>query len=184
LTGSEVKTPQYYKTYTGAAISKLIDGTVKDGYVRYISGNVLTGEQINSTGYLGFYSNQLTVIPEGDNYEVFGWIKPTTEKLSFHRAFGLLSFLGGKKKEYTLTTNTRGQHRAFVQTGTFEKVLPMDVLPTHLLKAILAEDFDDMEGLGIYEVIEEDLALCEFIDVSKNDVQSILREGLDLVKNS
>ncbi|MEP1780880.1 MAG: NADH:ubiquinone reductase (Na(+)-transporting) subunit A, partial [Reichenbachiella sp.] len=92
--------------------------------------------------------------------------------------------LGGKKKEFVLDTNNRGQHRAFVQTGAFDKVTPMDILPTYLLKAILAEDFDDMEGLGIYEVIEEDLALCEFIDVSKNDVQAILREGLDLVKNS
>ncbi|SMD34514.1 Na+-transporting NADH:ubiquinone oxidoreductase subunit A [Reichenbachiella faecimaris] len=184
LAGSEVKAPQYYKTYTGAAINKLIEGTVKDGYVRYISGNVLTGNQVNSTGYLGFYHNQLTVIPEGDYYELFGWILPTTNRLSFHRAFGLLSFLGGKKKEFVLDTNNRGQHRAFVQTGAFEKVTPMDILPTYLLKAILAEDFDDMEGLGIYEVIEEDLALCEFIDVSKNDVQAILREGLDLVKNS
>ncbi|MGL1885837.1 MAG: Na(+)-translocating NADH-quinone reductase subunit A [Reichenbachiella sp.] len=184
LVGSEVKAPQYYRTFTGAAISKLVDGTIKDGYVRYISGNVLTGSQINSTSYLGFYDNQLTVIPEGDQYDFMGWILPTTEKLSFHKALGLFSFLGGKKKEFTLTTNMRGQHRAFVQTGEFEKVVPMDILPTHLLKAILAEDFDDMEGLGIYEVIEEDLALCEFIDVSKNDVQSILREGLDLVKNS
>ncbi|MEO9965717.1 MAG: Na(+)-translocating NADH-quinone reductase subunit A [Reichenbachiella sp.] len=184
LTGSEVKAPQYYKMYSGAAINKLIDGTINDGYVRYISGNVLTGNQVNSTGYLGFYHHQLTVIPEGDYYELFGWILPTTNRLSFHRAFGLLSFLGGKKKEYVLDTNMRGQHRAFVQTGAFEKVTPMDILPTHLLKAILAEDFDDMEGLGIYEVIEEDLALCEFIDVSKNDVQAILREGLDLVKNS
>lgn len=184
LAGSEVKAPQYYKTYSGGAINKLIDGTVKDGYVRYISGNVLTGSQVNSTGYLGFYHNQLTVIPEGDYYELFGWILPTTNRLSFHKAFGLLSFLGGKKKEFVLDTNNRGQHRAFVQTGAFEKVTPMDILPTYLLKAILAEDFDDMEGLGIYEVIEEDLALCEFIDVSKNDVQAILREGLDLVKNS
>ncbi|MEP2276895.1 MAG: Na(+)-translocating NADH-quinone reductase subunit A [Reichenbachiella sp.] len=184
LAGSEVKAPQYYKTYSGAAINKLIDGTIKDGYVRYISGNVLTGNQVNSTGYLGFYHNQLTVIPEGDYYELFGWILPTTNRLSFHKAFGLLSFLGGKKKEFVLDTNNRGQHRAFVQTGAFEKVTPMDILPTYLLKAILAEDFDDMEGLGIYEVIEEDLALCEFIDVSKNDVQAILREGLDLVKNS
>ncbi|UXX80518.1 Na(+)-translocating NADH-quinone reductase subunit A [Reichenbachiella carrageenanivorans] len=184
LAGSEVHAPQYYKTYTGVAINKLIDGTIKDGHVRYISGNVLTGSQINSTGYLGFYHNQLSVIPEGDYYELFGWILPTTNRLSFHRAFGLLSFLGGKKKEFVLDTNNRGQHRAFVQTGAFEKVTPMDILPTHLLKAVLAEDFDDMEGLGIYEVIEEDLALCEFIDVSKNDVQAILREGLDLVKNS
>lgn len=184
LVGSEVKAPQYYKVHAGSAINKLLDGTINDSHVRYVSGNPLTGTQVNSTGYLGFYDNQLTVIPEGDYYEVFGWITPTTKKLSFHRAFGLLSFLGGKDKEYDLDTNNRGQHRAFVQTGAFEKVTPMDILPTHLVKAILAEDFDDMEGLGIYEVIEEDVALCEFIDVSKNDIQSILREGLDLVKNS
>ncbi|MEQ6122131.1 Na(+)-translocating NADH-quinone reductase subunit A [Reichenbachiella sp. MALMAid0571] len=183
LAGSEVKTPQYYKTFTGAAINKLVDGTVNDGNLRFISGNVLTGEHINSNGYLGFYHNQLTVIPEGDYYEMFGWILPTTKKLSFHRAFGLLSFLN-PNKEYKLDTNTRGQERAFVQTGTFEKVTPMDILPTYLLKAIMAEDYDDMEGLGIYEVIEEDLALCEFVDVSKHDVQAILREGLTLIKNS
>ncbi|MFY0626393.1 MAG: Na(+)-translocating NADH-quinone reductase subunit A [Reichenbachiella sp.] len=184
LAGSEVNSPQYYKTYSGAGINKLIDGTVADGHIRFISGNVLTGNQINSTGYLGFYDHQITVIPEGEYAEVFGWITPTTKKLSFHKAFGLLSFLNGKNKEYVLDTNMRGQHRAFVQTGAFEKVTPMDILPTHLLKAILAEDFDDMEGLGIYEVIEEDLALCEFIDVSKNDVQSIVRDGLDLIRNS
>lgn len=183
--GSEVKNPQYYKTIGGACINKLVEEGINEGkHLRFISGNVLTGNQINSTGYLGFYHNQVTVIPEGDYYEFFGWITPTTKKLSFHRAFGLLSFLGGKNKEYVLDTNTRGQHRAFVQTGSFEKVVPMDVLPTHLIKAILAEDFDDMEGLGIFEVIEEDLALCEFIDVSKNDIQAILREGIDLVKNS
>lgn len=183
LAGSEVKEPQYYKTLTGAAINKLIDGTVNDGHVRFISGNVLTGEHITSAGYLGFYHNQLTVIPEGDYYEMFGWILPSTKKLSFHRAFGLLSFLN-PNKEYTLDTNTRGQERAFVQTGTFEKVTPMDILPTYLLKAIMAEDYDEMEGLGIYEVIEEDLALCEFVDVSKHDVQAILRQGLTLIKNS
>lgn len=184
LTGSEVTAPQYYKTYGGACIDRLIDGTIKDGYVRYVSGNVLTGNQISSKGYLGFYHNQLSVIPEGDDYEVFGWITPSTKKLSFHKAFGLLSFLGGKNKEFVVDTNLKGGHRTFVQTGEFEKVTPMDILPTYLLKAVLAEDFDDMEGLGIYEVIEEDLALCEFIDVSKNDIQAILREGLDLVKNS
>ncbi len=183
VTGSEVKTPQYYKTISGACIDKLAASEVKEGNVRFISGNVLTGEQITSKGYLGFYHNQLTVIPEGDYYEMFGWILPTTKKLSFHRAFGLLSFLN-PNKEYVIDTNTRGQERAFVQTGTFEKVTPMDILPTYLLKAIMAEDYDEMEGLGIYEVIEEDLALCEFVDVSKHDVQAILREGLTLIKNS
>ncbi|MFY0650477.1 MAG: Na(+)-translocating NADH-quinone reductase subunit A [Cyclobacteriaceae bacterium] len=183
LAGSEVNEPQYYKTYTGACINKMTEGAVNNGNVRFISGNVLTGEHVNSIGYLGFYSNQLTVIPEGDYYEMFGWILPTTKKLSFHRAFGLLSFLK-PKKEYALDTNTRGQERAFVQTGTFEKVTPMDILPTYLLKAIMAEDYDEMEALGIYEVIEEDLALCEFVDVSKHDVQAILRDGIDLIKNS
>lgn len=184
LTGSEVKKPQYYKTYTGACIDKFIENNVTDGEVRFISGNVLTGEKIKSDGYLGFYHNQITVIPEGHHSEFLGWILPTTKKLSFHRAFGLLSFLNGKDKEYVIDTNIKGEHRAFVQTGVFEQVMPMDILPTYLIKAILAEDYDDMESLGIFEVIEEDIALCEFVDVSKNDLQQILREGLDLMRNS
>jgi Na+-transporting NADH:ubiquinone oxidoreductase subunit A len=87
-------------------------------------------------------------------------------------------------KEYVVDTNTKGEPRAFVQTGVFEKVLPMDILPTFLFKAILAEDYDDMEELGIYELIEEDVALCEYVDVSKHDIQDILREGLDLLRYS
>ena len=78
----------------------------------------------------------------------------------------------------------RGEHRAFVQTGIFEKVTPMDILPMYLIKSILAEDFDEMEALGIYEVVEEDLALCEFVDVSKHDIQGILRQGLELMRTS
>ncbi len=184
VTGSEVKNPQYYKTYTGACINKFIEGNVNDGDVRYISGNVLTGEKIEADGYLGFYHNQLTVIPEGHVSDFFGWIRPTFNKLSYHRAFGLLSFLNGKNKEYVLNTNTNGEPRGFVQTGVFEDITPMDILPTYLFKAILAEDYDEMENLGIYEVIEEDVALCEFVDVSKHELQKILREGLDLIKNA
>ncbi|MEK6482257.1 Na(+)-translocating NADH-quinone reductase subunit A [Catalinimonas sp. 4WD22] len=181
LTGSEVKEPKYYQTYLGACIDKIVGGNIKQDHVRYISGNVLTGEKISQNGYLGFYHHQLTVIPEGDQYEFLGWMKPTTSKLSFHRALGLLSFLN-PKKEYVLTTNTLGEERAFVQTGIFEKVTPMDILPEYLIKAIMAEDYDDMEALGIFEVIEEDLALCEFIDVSKHEIQAILREGINLIK--
>ncbi len=180
LVGSEIKNPQYYQVISGTSISKLVAQNLKSDNVRYISGNVLTGERIEKDGYLGHYHNMITVIPEGNYYELLGWIKPTT-RLSFHRAFGLLSFLS-PKKEYVLDTNTRGEERAFVMTGTFERVLPMDIYPTHLLKAILAHDYDDMEALGIYEVIEEDLALCEFIDVSKHDVQAILRDGLTLIR--
>ena len=151
--------------------------------MRVISGNVLTGTKIEKDGHVGFYDQLVSVIPEGDQHEFLGWIAPSAEKLSLSRAWGLFSFLN-YKKEFVLDSNTKGEPRAFVQTGVFEKVTPMDVLPTHLIKAIIAEDFDDMEALGIYEVIEEDLALCEFVDVSKHQVQAILREGIELMQNS
>jgi Na+-transporting NADH:ubiquinone oxidoreductase subunit A len=183
VAGSEIREPQYYKTYTGASVKKFIENNLKQDHVRVVSGNVLTGTRIEKDGYVGFFDHLVTVIPEGDYYEFLGWIKPTTAKLSFHRAFGLLSFLS-PKKEFVLDSNARGEPRAFVQTGVFEKVTPMDILPTHLIKSIIAEDYDEMEALGIYEVIEEDLALCEFVDVSKHNIQSILREGIDLMLNS
>ena len=94
-----------------------------------------------------------------------------------------MSFLS-PNKEYKLDSNTHGEQRAFVQTGVFEKVTPMDIYPVQLLKSILANDIDEMEELGIYEVIEEDLALCEFVDVSKHEVQEILREGIELMRTS
>lgn len=183
LTGPAVKNPQYYKIHTGASIKKLVKDNLADPHVRYVSGNVLTGASIGADGHLGFYDHQITVLPEGDHHEFLGWIAPTASKVSFHRAFGLFSFLA-PKKEFKATTNTNGEHRAFVQTGVFEKLVPMDILPTHLLKSILAEDLDEMEALGIYEVIEEDLALCEFADVSKHEIQQIVREGIDLMQNS
>lgn len=182
VAGSEIKDPQYYKTYTGAAIKKFLDNNLKQDHVRVVSGNVLTGTKIKMDGYVGHFDHLVTVIPEGDYYEFLGWIKPTT-RLSRHRALGLLSFLT-PNREFVLDSNNRGEPRAFVQTGMFEKVTPMDILPTYLLKSIIAEDYDEMEALGIYEVIEEDLALCEFVDVSKHHVQAILREGIDLMQTS
>ena len=122
----------------------------------------------------------ITVIPEGNQHRFLGWIMPVLDRLSFQRSFGLLSFLNPNKK-YKLDTNTNGELRAFVQTGVFEKVLPMDILPTYLFKSILAQDYDEMEELGIYELLEEDIALCEFIDVSKNELQKLLRNGLNLL---
>ena len=125
----------------------------------------------------------ITAIPEGDNHKFLGWIMPIFNKLSFQRAFGLLSFLNPNKK-YNLDTNTNGELRAFVQSGVFEKVLPMDIFPTYLFKAILANDYDEMEELGIYELVEEDVALCEFVDVSKNEIQKLLRRGLNMLNES
>lgn len=183
VAGSEVKEPQYYLTHSGACVNKFLQNNLKQDHVRVVSGNVLTGTNIGKEGYLGHFDHVVSVIPEGDYFEFLGWLKPTASKLSFHRAFGLFSFLNGKK-EFVLDSNTRGEPRAFVQTGVFEQVTPMDILPTYLLKSIIAEDYDEMEALGIYEVVEEDLALCEFVDVSKHNVQSILREGIDLMLNS
>ncbi len=178
MTGSEVSAPQYYKVKQGVAIENFVSNIKGDNY-RIVSGNVLTGEKVEKDGYLGFYDNMLTVIPEGDHHEFFGWILPTTKKLSVHKAFGLF---GGKKKEYVIDTNMKGQERAFVLTGVYDKVVPMDVLPVYLIKAIMAEDFNEMESLGIYEIAEEDFALCEFVDVSKIEVQKIVRKGLDLMR--
>lgn len=184
LTGSEVKDPKYYRTYSGACVGRFIKDNLSGEHIRLISGNVLTGEQIDEKGHLGYYDHMFSAIPEGDQVELFGWMLPSAKKLSFGRALGLMSFLNGKKKEYVIDANMKGGERAFVVSGQFEKVTPMDIYPTYLLKAILAEDFDEMEELGIYEVVEEDLALCEFIDVSKHEIQSILRDGLNLMQYS
>ncbi|MCP4521150.1 MAG: Na(+)-translocating NADH-quinone reductase subunit A [Cytophagales bacterium] len=182
VAGSSVSNPQYVKTYTGANIGDLTKGNLSEDHVRYISGSVLSGEKVEADGHMGYYDNALSVIPEGDNYKFFGSFD-FNSRLSLQRAIGLFSFLS-PKKEYVVDTNLNGEHRAFVQSGMLEKVLPMDIYPTYLLKAIIAKDFDEMEALGIYEVAEEDLALCEFVDVSKNDVQGIIREGIDLMLNS
>lgn len=182
LTGSELSKRGYVKTYTGACVTSYVKGNLESGHIRVISGNALTGEKISMAGYLGFYHQQLTVIPEGDYEEFLGWLKPSTSKLSFHKAIGMLSFLN--KGEFKVDTNTHGEERPFVVSGVFEKVLPMDILPTYLFKAILAEDFDEMEELGLYEIIEEDVALCEFVDPSKNELQEIVRNGIELLMYS
>jgi Na+-transporting NADH:ubiquinone oxidoreductase subunit A len=183
ITGSEVINPHYVKTYSGACLDKLVAENIKGTHVRFIAGNVLTGEHVGDRGYLGHFHNQISVIPEGDQEEFLGWLLPSFEKLSFHKAFGLFSFLS-PKKEKVLDTNTNGEQRNFTISGAFEKILPMDILPTYLFKSIISNDYDEMEALGIYEVIEEDVALCEYIDVSKNDIQAIIREGIELIRNS
>lgn len=183
ITGSEAKIPHYVKTVTGASMKSLTANNVATENVRFISGNALTGTNVGKDGYLGFHDHQVTLLPEGNDYEFIGWITPGANKLSVQRAWGLFSFLT-PNKEFKINTNTHGEPRAMVQTGVWEQLVPMDILPGHLIKSILAEDIDEMEALGIYEVIEEDLALCEFADVSKHNVQGILREGLELIRLS
>ncbi|MEN8225906.1 MAG: Na(+)-translocating NADH-quinone reductase subunit A [Bacteroidota bacterium] len=178
LTGSELKNPQYFKTVIGASFTEMIADNVKEGKLRYISGNALTGTKIEKTGFVGFYDSQLTVIPEGDHYEFLGWAMPRLKKFSFYYTF--FSWMMPKKK-YRLDTNYNGGERAFIMTGKFEQVFPLDIYPMQLLKSIMIEDIDQMENLGIYEVDEEDFALCEFISTSKINIQKIVRDGIDLM---
>ena len=180
LTGSQIEAPKYYKTIVGSAVKNIIrDGGLKVGESRLISGNVLTGKQITPDGYLGFYDSQITVIPEGHQHEFMGWLAPGFRKFSMSRTF--FSWLAPNKK-HDLTTNLHGEERPFVVTGEYEKVFPMDIYPVHLLKSILIEDIELMEKLGIYEVVEEDFALCEFVCTSKIESQDIIRKGLDIVR--
>jgi len=179
LTGSEVTHRHYYKTFAGASIANMVKGNVSGGKLRYISGNVLTGDKIESEGFMGYYHSQVTVIPEGNNYELFGWALPGFGKFSISRTYP--SFLNLNKK-YTLDTNLHGGVRAYVMTGMFEKVFPFDIYPLQLIKAILVEDIDLMENLGIYEIDAEDFALCEVIDTSKTEIQEIVRTGLELMR--
>ena len=182
VTGSEVEKPHYVRVIAGAKIDSLLAGNIRKqaegDSVRIISGNVLTGTKVAADGFLTFYANQVTVIPEGDKYELLGWAMPRLNKFSVSRAY--FSWLC-PKKAYKLDTNMNGGERPFVVTGLYEKYLPMDIYPMYLLKACLAGDIDKMENLGIYEVTEEDFALCEFVDPSKIDIQQIIRDGINLM---
>jgi Na+-transporting NADH:ubiquinone oxidoreductase subunit A len=180
LVGSSVKTPKYYTTKIGSEIATFLYASgVNTENFRVINGDVLTGSKTRPDGYLGHYNNTVSVIPEGDDYEFFGWNKPVFNKVSSTRAL-TFSWLQPKKK-YDLDTNTNGEHRAFVVTGLYEEVFPMDIYPLQLLKACMVKDLDEMEQLGLYEVAPEDFSLTEFICISKQPHQQIIREGLDLL---
>ncbi|MGE5384053.1 MAG: Na(+)-translocating NADH-quinone reductase subunit A [Omnitrophica WOR_2 bacterium] len=179
LVGSEVLNPRYFKTIRGGCIKKMVESNVTNRDLRYISGNVLTGTAIRPDNYLGFSDTMVTVIPEGNHYEFLGWAKLGVNKFSTSHSFP--SFLMPGKK-YKLDTNLHGGERAYVMTGKFEQVFPMDILPLQLIKSILYEDIDLMESLGIYEVEPEDFALVEFVDTSKTNIQALVRKGLEIMR--
>ncbi len=178
VAGSEVVKPVYYKGRVGSSVVNYLKDNVKEGTLRIISGDVLSGSQIANDGYLGFYDNLVSVIPEGDEYEFLGWALPGFKKFSHSRTF--FSWLTRGKK-YELNANMHGGERAIVFSGEYDKVLPMDILFEFLLKATMADDVEKMEQLGIYEIVEEDIALCEYVDTSKIEIQSILRKGMELM---
>jgi Na+-transporting NADH:ubiquinone oxidoreductase subunit A len=182
LTGSEFVKPCYVKMLVGAKLDNVFKGHVTEGKtLRYISGNVLTGKQVNAeNSYLGAFHAQLTVIPEGnDVHEMLGWIMPRVNDFSTSRSY--FSWLQGKK-EYVMDARVKGGERHMIMSGEYDSVFPMDIYPEYLVKAIIAGDIDKMEALGIYEVAPEDFALCEFVCSSKVEVQRIVREGLDALR--
>jgi len=177
LTGSEAKDRNYYKIKIGANSADLV-GQVSDD-VRIISGDVLTGTKLSNNQHIGFFNNSITLIPEGNNYRMFGWL-PFTYNNIHSTSRTSLSWLFPNKK-YALTTNLNGEERALVVTGEMEEVLPMDIYPMQLLKACIAGDIEKMENLGIYEVAPEDFALIDYVNTSKLEAQDIIRLGLDLM---
>jgi len=187
VAGSEVKDRKYHSTLIGAAVKPFITENLSDKKSRIISGNVLTGKHIQEDGYLSFYERQITVIAEGEDPELFGWLIPKPDKFSISRTLPSVFMRQAEKLTnqpivYNLDTNLHGEARAFVVTGQYEEVFPFDIFPVQLIKAIMTNDIELMENLGIYEVVEEDFALCEVVCTSKINVQETVRQGLDLMK--
>ncbi|MCF0174396.1 MAG: Na(+)-translocating NADH-quinone reductase subunit A [Bacteroidales bacterium] len=181
LTGPATYDACYIDAVPGLAIADLAnfysDSQKED--IRFISGNALSGVNVGADGFLGFGDNQITLLPEGNTYELFGWAKPIRcSQFSSSRTY--FSWLTPNKK-YDMDTNLHGGVRSFVLSDVYAKVLPMDIYPVFLTKACLAKDIDKMEKFGIYEVLEEDLALCEYVDPSKNDIQQIIADGINLM---
>ena len=179
VTGPKAINPAYVEGYPGIAIKDVAEFYNASESLRFISGDVLSGTNIGAEGYLGFFDNQISILEEGDKYELLGWAKPFRCKL-FSTSRTYFSWLTPKKK-YDMDTNLHGGPRAFVLNDVYSKVLPMDIFPVHLLKACLAGDIDNMEKFGIYEVLEEDLALCEYVDPSKIYIQQIITDGIALM---
>lgn len=183
IAGSEVVAPAYAEIIVGQSLSSILEGALKnDGHVRIINGNPLTGKKSSMCDYVGVHVSEVTVIPEGDDKdEMFGWIMPRTDEFSVSHSY--FSWIFGRKKEYTIDARVKGGERHMIMSGEYDRVFPMDIYPEYLIKAILCGDIDKMESLGIYEVSPEDFALAEFVDSSKLELQRIVRNGLDTLRN-
>ena len=180
VAGSEVVESHYVDALVGTPLKAILEGNVRDGAVRIINGNPLTGRKDSLDGYLGAHTSEVTVIPEGnDADEMLGWIMPRLGHFSANRSY--FSWLLGKR-DYKLDARVKGGKRNMIMSGEYDKVLPMDIYGEYLIKAIIAGDIDKQEQLGIYEVAPEDFAVAEFVDSSKLELQSLVRKGLDTLR--
>ena len=176
IAGPMVNKPRLIKTRLGADTQELVRGELKDGKIRVISGSILSGRKANNwANYLGRYHVQLSVLQEGRERQLLGWLNPTGEKFSFTNAL-FSSF--NRKQKMGMDTSAHGSPRAMVPIGVFEGVMPLDILPTQLLRALVVMDVDSAESLGALELDEEDLALCSFVDSGKHDFGLALRANL------
>jgi Na+-transporting NADH:ubiquinone oxidoreductase subunit A len=201
--GPAAKCPKYYRVICGACLQRISEAQLMDaGYpsmasmtsgTRIISGSPLSGTTVAADGFLGMYDQQVCFIEEGDKYDFMGWLMPGLKKFSFSKTFlsGLLGKLGNleildtlgmPRMSYNFNTNVHGSVRPFLFTGSFERVFPFDIYPLQLIKACIVGDVELQEKLGIYEVEPEDFALCEFIDPSKTEIQTIIREALEVLR--
>jgi Na+-transporting NADH:ubiquinone oxidoreductase subunit A len=177
--GPGVKNPMHVRTRTGVSMGSLLHEQLIDGPIRIISGDVLTGKEAHQTGYLGFYDSTVSVLSDTITREFINMIKPGNKKTRYSLSS---AFMKIGNALFNFNTSQNGSHRAMVPINAWEKVLPMDIYPNALFRAILSNDIEEMEQLGIWECDDEDFALCSFACPSKIDVGSVIRMGLDLME--
>ena len=180
VTGPMAFAPAYIEAVPGMPMREIASFCGNSEGLRVVSGDILSGRIVGREGYLGFFDNQITLVREGTDKELLGWIRPLRfNQFSADRSY--FSWLLPKKK-YAMDTNLHGGPRAFLMNdGYYARVLPMDIYPVFLAKACLAGEIEKMERFGIYEVLPEDLATCEFVDPSKNNIQDMIEKGIDLM---
>ena len=180
VSGDSLRSPKYYDTIIGSSISSLIDSkelsSVED--YRFINGDPLSGSKVEYSDFLGFYNNTLSVIKEGNQFRMLGWLPFMYNSIPSFSKTSLSWLLGGEKK---VNTNLNGEERAIVVTGEMEKYFPMDIFPMQLIKACMRGDIEKMESLGIYEVIPEDFGLVDFSCTSKIEAQEIVKSGIEVM---
>lgn len=182
VAGSQISAPQYAEVLVGTPLTDVLDRQLKEtAHIRIINGNPFVGYKSELDDFLGAFSTEVCAIPEGDNVnEAFGWITPRLNDFSTSHSY--FSWLLGKKRSYNLDCRIKGGERHMIMSAEYEKVFPMDIYPSYLIKAIITGDIDKQEALGIYEVAPEDFAVAEFVDSSKLELQHIVREGLEILR--
>ena len=180
VSGDSLKSPKYYDAIIGSPISSLVDSKEipNSEEYRFINGDPLSGSKVEYSGFLGFYNNTLSVIKEGNQFRMLGWLPFMYNSIPSFSKTSLSWLLGGEKK---VNTNLNGEERAIVVTGEMEKYFPMDIFPMQLIKACMRGDVEKMESLGIYEVIPEDFGLVDFSCTSKIEAQEIVKSGIEIM---